>query len=73
MKPEVLCNSCQVNWTIGEWTPGCPECGGGALERDCTLCRGRCGSKWQKAIMDSHDFARAHWTGACQLSPKEQE
>jgi len=70
---DCLCHSCQANWTNGEWSADCRECGGGALERDCTFCNGRCGGKSQRAIMDSHDYARAHWIGACLLSKEEQD
>jgi hypothetical protein len=55
-------------WHAGKWTEGCVECGGGALEIDCLICRGRCGSKWERAVLDSNDFGDAHWFGICRLS-----
>jgi hypothetical protein len=61
------CWTCGADWTAGASTAECPECGGGALEIPCPCCRGRCGRKWKKAVMDSNDFATAHWHGRCGL------
>jgi len=36
MPPESMsarCTSCDADWTEGQWTAGCEECGGGALEQ----------------------------------------
>jgi hypothetical protein len=74
MKPTSHhCHSCPANWSKGQWTPECPECGGGPLEIDCIFCQGRCGAKWQKAVIDSHDCAQAHWFGNCLLSEEEKD
>jgi len=72
MADTFLCNSCGVNWSDGEFKPDCPECGGGALERSCLLCDGKCGSIWKRALLDSWDFKEAHWVGGCIL-PKEEQ
>ena len=71
--PEARCLSCGASWSAGQWTDGCEECGGGALEIPCLLCGGRCGSTWRKAVMDSNDFGMNHWCGQCLLPKDEQK
>ena len=71
-KPEARCLTCGANWSQGEWTKGCEECGGGALEIRCIICGGRCGSTWRKSVMDTNDFGMNHWHGDCRLSEWEQ-
>ena len=51
---EYSCLACGANWSRGEFTEGCKECGGAAMEVDCMLCGGRCGRKWQRMVMDSN-------------------
>lgn len=65
-----VCRTCKANWSAGEWTKGCPECGGGALKIECPMCNGKCGAKWKRAPMDSHDYGVACWWGDC-LNPVE--
>jgi hypothetical protein len=67
-----FCNNCESNWTAGEFDPGCAACGGGALERGCVICNGKCGQNWKKAIQDSNDSGEAHWVGKCDLPVEEQ-
>lgn len=62
------CGTCGANWTEGQYRSDCPECGGGALEIACPRCGGRCGAKWRRTILDSHDSRSGHWIGACKLS-----
>lgn len=69
---EFYCLSCGVNWTKGNYTDGCNECGGGALKRSCIVCDGKCGNIWEKIPLDSNDSSEAHWRGFCGLSPKEK-
>ncbi len=59
------CRTCGADWALGAWSDGCLECGGGALELVCGLCFGTCGRRLSRAVLDSHDFHRAHWVGAC--------
>ena len=76
MLPESFsarCTSCGANWTEGQWTAGCGECGGGALEQPCLICGGRCGATWRRAVLDSNDFRCGHWHGACGLPEEEKE
>ena len=76
MPPENItarCTSCGADWTEGHWTAGCEECGGGALDRPCLLCGGRCGNTWRRAVLDSNDSRCGHWAGACGLPEEEQE
>ena len=69
---DYKCSSCCANWTKNEYSDDCPECGGGAMERSCFLCGGRCGSVYKRAVHDSWDAKEAHWIGGCKLSPAEQ-
>jgi hypothetical protein len=59
------CRSCDADWEQGAWTPGCAECGGGALTQVCGMCFGTCGAVFDRAVMDSNDKRRAHWLGFC--------
>jgi len=68
-----ICTSCGANWTEDEYSDDCVECGGGAMERGCILCGGRCGSKFKRAVIDSMDAGEAHWIGDCNLPPAEQQ
>lgn len=67
---NIKCLNCEANWSRGEFTEDCEMCGGGALERPCPMCDGRCGARWQRAILDSYDFGVAHWVGQCLLKGK---
>lgn len=66
------CSSCDANWAKGEYCSDCLECGGGAMERNCIICGGRCGNKYKRAVIDSWDTKEAHWIGGCNLSDAEQ-
>ena len=66
------CTDCGADWSQGRFSVDCKQCGGGALEIDCPVCEGKCGAKWQRAVMDSQDFGLAHWFGSCRLTPQEQ-
>lgn len=66
------CTSCGADWSGGAFTPGCGECGGGAMQRPCLLCDGSCGAVYQRAPLDSVDSHMAHWIGTCML-PKEKQ
>ncbi len=68
-----LCNRCGANWTVGEYSDDCMECGGGAMERKCPLCDGRCGSVYKRAVVDSWDSGEAHWIGGCHLPAEEKQ
>lgn len=68
-RSQYFCHNCGANWSQGQYSPGCPQCGGGALERACLVCKGRCGRRWQRAVLDSWDFGTAHWGGQCALAP----
>lgn len=65
----MICCTCGADWKAGAFGPDCPECGGGALERPCMRCGGRCGAVWRRAVMDSQDEGLAHWVGSCRLPP----
>lgn len=65
------CRTCNADWSAGRWSPTCKECGGGALDHACVMCGGRCGARWERAVMDSNDRRRAHWIGGCGL-PREE-
>jgi len=67
------CTSCGADWSGGDFTPRCDECGGGAMQRSCLLCDGRCGAVYERAPLDSVDFHMAHWIGACLLSKEKQQ
>jgi hypothetical protein len=64
---EMQCYSCGSNWAAGNYTDGCEECGGGAMEHPCLACGGKCGNIWKKMLVDTHDSGQAHWLGACGL------
>ena len=66
------CTNCGANWSEGHFTEECLQCGGGAMERPCGVCKGRCGQSWKRAVIDSQDENEAHWVGACGLSREEQ-
>ena len=53
--PDWFCTSCGAGWSAGAYSDGCDECGGGAMERDCFVCGGKCGSKFVRAPLDSQD------------------
>ncbi len=59
------CTTCGADWSAGGFSPGCAECGGGAMTRDCDFCQGRCGAVWRRAVVDSNDTREAHWLGTC--------
>lgn len=59
------CTACGINWSAGKFTPGCEECGGGALQHACLVCSGTCGAMWSRAVLDSQDAHEAHWVGRC--------
>ncbi len=62
-----VCATCRADWTAGRFSATCDECGGGAMQRACPVCEGRCGEVWRRAVLDSHDSGRAHWAGRCGL------
>jgi hypothetical protein len=55
----VFCTcSCGVRWYNGEWSHGCPECGEGAMQLPCPICKGRCGRVWRRDLeLVSHGVA----------------
>jgi hypothetical protein len=59
------CYTCGADWSKGDWTKDCLECGGGALKGPCVFCGGKCGGESSRAIMDSNDFGIGHWVGIC--------
>jgi serine/threonine protein phosphatase PrpC len=61
------CTSCGARWSAGVFTTGCAECGGGALERACVICGGRCGRGARRMPADSNDARVAHWLFGCAL------
>src|SRR5581483_7936544 len=65
VKNDVFCRNCGANWSQGQWSLECPQCGGGALEMACPICDGTCGQRLVRAIVDSQDYNRAHWIGGC--------
>ena len=67
LQPDWSCNRCGARWSEGSHGEECPTCGGGAMERDCPVCAGRCGQRWQRAPLDSLDSGVAHWMGRCAL------
>ena len=67
-----ICISCGADWSQGEFSADCPQCGGGALERACPVCGGRCGRMWMRAVLDSQESNMAHWIGSCGLPAEEQ-
>ena len=68
-----LCTTCNANWSEGKFSADCPECGGGAMERNCFICSGRCDGIYTRAVIDSWDSGEAHWIGSCRLPPEEKE
>jgi hypothetical protein len=68
-----LCSDCGANWSLGEFSRECIQCGGGALQRNCKLCNGKCKSNYNRAVIDSWDTGEAHWIGSCQLSADEKQ
>lgn len=68
MKTEHHCQHCGANWSADVFSAECEECGGGAMEIACPLCDGKCGERWRRAVMDSHDSSVAHWIGKCAAS-----
>jgi hypothetical protein len=43
------------------------------MERPCPVCDGRCGTRWLRAVVDSHDSGLGHWAGGCKLPRDEQQ
>lgn len=68
----IACTDCGTDWSQGNFSPGCTQCGGGALATPCPICGGRCGARWQRALFDSQDENLAHWYGRCALPEEEQ-
>ena len=64
------CATCYVDWSSGRFTEDCEECGGGAMERPCAYCGGRCGMVMERAVADSNDSGIGHWMGRCRLPRK---
>lgn len=74
MKSESIhCTHCNVNWSSGQYSEVCDQCGGGALLRSCPVCNGQCGAEFSRAVLDSWDTGIAHWIGACRLPLEEQQ
>ena len=65
------CLTCGRDWEIGNFSKDCEECGGGALERSCPMCLGKCNAVWKKMLIDTHDESLAQWAGSCTLPPEE--
>lgn len=65
---DTVCETCGALWSQGQWNVTCEECGGGALKIQCPVCQGQCGAEWARAVLDSHDFGRAHWSGQCRIT-----
>jgi hypothetical protein len=51
------CATCRAIWSEGHFTDACQECGGGAMERPCYICDGRCGAVMLRAVSDSNEIA----------------
>jgi hypothetical protein len=66
------CATCGAVWSDGRFTENCAECGGGAMERPCFLCGGRCGLVMLRTVSDSNDSGLGHWAGRCRLPEEEQ-
>jgi hypothetical protein len=62
------CTTCGAKWPEGRFGADCAECGGGALEIACPICKGKCGAVWRRAVADSNDAKTAHWFGRCALA-----
>jgi hypothetical protein len=69
---SLKCSTCGAIWGHGDYSEDCKECGGGAMERECMLCGGKCGRKWQKMQMDSNDTGVAHWGGECDSQGRQK-
>lgn len=69
---QVTYHSCWAIWSKGEYEEDCQECGAGSLEIMCLIYGGRCGSLWNRSILDSHDSGIGHWHGRCSLPPEDQ-
>ena len=69
---DFSCLSCNSEWTRGDFSETCEECGGGAMERACIVCLGECKNTWKRAPLDSQDSHEAHWIGGCAL-PRERQ
>ena len=61
------CYSCGADWSAGKYAQTCAECDGGAMQRPCYICGGRCGMLNLRAVSDSNDSGIGHWAGACKL------
>ena len=72
LKPEYCCTNCGANWSRGEYSEECEQCGGGSMTRSCVFCGGKCGGTSKRMVMDSWDFNSAHWLIECKLPPDEQ-
>ena len=72
-KQNAICWSCGARWTDGQLSIQCVECDGGAMDRHCLICDGRCDARWQRAVSDSNDSRIGHWAGRCNLPPPEQQ
>ena len=66
------CLTCGAAWSEGRFSEACRECGGGAMDRACPICGGRCGARFLRAVSDSNDSAISHWAGRCKLPEAEQ-
>jgi hypothetical protein len=69
---KAICVTCGASWSEGIFSKNCEECGGGAMERPCMICGGRCGLMMVRAVHDSNDYRLSHWAGACRLTKEEQ-
>ena len=65
MTQTAVCRRCGAIWSDGRFTEGCDACGGGAMERPCYMCGGRCGVVNQRAVSDSNSSGVGHWLGLC--------
>ena len=72
MQETASCRTCGAKWSQGAFSPKCRECGGGALDAACLICGGKCGARWQRAVMDSNETGLAHFYGQCLLREKER-
>ena len=72
MNDIIKCSSCSADWSANSFSEECAECGGGAMERNCFVCNGRCNSVYKRAVLDSWDTGEAHWVGCCKLPPEEK-
>jgi hypothetical protein len=69
MTTSAICSLCGVDWAGGAFSPGCGECDGGAMERPCLVCAGRCGVMARRAVHDSQDQQMGVWLMRCALGP----